>query len=297
MPPKLQSKKLEDLFQAIQDRLTSIHSQLETNEARQTNLEAQNDFLLSSLTLLQDQVATLPRIQSSPFTNSHEHTTNVSPPPPTLRPPKLQLTFFEGPKPLDWLFQAEQYFNFYHISPENKLSMVPFHMKGEALSWFKWMHQNHIIIDWPSFTHSLELRFGPSLYTNHQAELFKLHQQTTVTNYQTRIEKLCNCVHGLSPETILNCFISGFNPEIKKELSILNPYSISQAIGLAKLIEDKFKDSKPRPTRPPAYTTVFNPTNTFTNRAQTTPPTTHTLPIKSLNPHPDARALRSWLVL
>jgi len=108
--------------------------------------------------------------------------------------------------------------------------MVPFHMKGEALSWFKWMHQNHLITDWPSFTCSLELRFGPASYTNHQAELFKLHQQTIVTDYQTIFEKLYNCVYGLSPKTILNCFISGLNPETRRELSILNPYSISQAI-------------------------------------------------------------------
>jgi len=48
--------------------------------------------------------------------------------------PKIQLAFFEGPKPLDWLFQAEQYFSFYQIPLEQRLSMVAFHMKGEALS-------------------------------------------------------------------------------------------------------------------------------------------------------------------
>ena len=161
--------------------------------------------------------------------------------------------------------------------------MVPFHMRGETLSWFKWMHQNHLIIDWPSFTRSLELRFGPSSYTNHQAELFKLHQQTTVTDYQTRFEKLCNCVHGLSSETILNYFISGLNPETRRELAILSPYSIPQAIGLTKLIEDKIKDFKPKPTRPPAYTTVLNSINTHINRSQSTQPTPHTLPIKHLS--------------
>ena len=284
MPPKLIRKELEDILQAIQDRLTSIQSQMEANEARQSNLEARNDFLHSSITVLQDQVSTIPNPQSSPFISSHEHTTTVPPPLPPIRPPKLQLTFFEGPDPLDWLFQTEQYFNFYHISPKNRLSMVPFHMSGEALSWFKWMHQNHLITDWPSFTRSLELRFGPSSYPNHQAELFKLHQQTIVTDYQTRFEKLCNRVHGLSSETILNCFISGLNPEIQRELAILNPYSIPQAIGLVKLIEDKIKDSKLKPTRPPTYTTVLNPINTNINRPQSTQPTPHTLPIKRLSP-------------
>ena len=103
-------------------------------------------------------------------------------------------------------------------------------------------------------------------------------------DYQTRFEKLCTYVQGLSPATILNCFISGFVLEIRSILTILNPYSISQEIGLTKLIEDKIKESKPRPTQPPAYTTVFNPTNTPTNRSQSTPPPTYTLPIKRLSP-------------
>lgn len=47
-------------------------------------------------------------------------------------------------------------------------------MKGNALSWFKWMYQNHQLTDWHSFTRALELRFGPSSYDNYQVELFKL---------------------------------------------------------------------------------------------------------------------------
>jgi len=54
---------------------------------------------------------------------------------------------------------------------------------------------------------------------------------------------------GLTPDNILNCFISGLHPDIHKDLAILNPYSISQVIGLSKLIEDKIKDSKQRPTQ------------------------------------------------
>jgi len=132
----------------------------------------------------------------------------AAPLPPLIRPPNLQLDFFEGREPLDWLFQADQYFAFYQIPPEHCLSMVAFHMKGPTLSWFKWMHQNNLLTDCPSFTRSLELRFGPSSYTNHQAKLFKLQQHNTVTEYQTRFEKNCNCVIGLSPDTILNYFLS-----------------------------------------------------------------------------------------
>jgi len=158
-------------------------------------------------------------------------------------------------------------------------------MKGEALSWFKWMHHNNLLTDWHSFTRALELRFGPSSYTNHQAELFKLQQHGSVSEYQTRFEKLSNCVIGLSSDTILNCFISSLQPEIRRELTILHPYSISQAIGLAKLIEDKIKDSKPKYPQPQPHnpTHIHPPQNPNNCIPQHQPITTH-LPIKRLTP-------------
>jgi len=78
---------------------------------------------------------------------------------------------------------------------------------------------------WPSFTSALELRFIPSSYTN-----TKLNYSSCcmlVFDYQARFEKICNCIRALSPETILNCFISSLHPEIRRELNILNLYSIS----------------------------------------------------------------------
>jgi hypothetical protein len=138
---------------------------------------------------------------------------------------------------LDWLFQSEQFFSFYNIPLENRLSMVSFYMKGEALGWYKWMSLNNQLTDWNSFSRDLELRFGPSTYENHQAQLFKLRQHGTVAEYQANFEKISNPVYGLPHDAILNCFISGLQPEIRSELAIQRPYNISQAIGLAKLIE------------------------------------------------------------
>ncbi|XP_058732695.1 uncharacterized protein LOC131604261 [Vicia villosa] len=187
---------------------------------------------------------------------------------PPLRSPKLELSLFDGSNPLEWLFQADQFFSFYNMPPENRLSLVSFYMKGDALSWFKWMHQNRLLTTWGSFTRELELRFGPSTFENHQAELFKLKQLGSVMEYQTKFEQLGNKVIGLPAEAILNCFISGLQLEIQNELAIHKPTTISQAIGLAKLIESKLKDSKPKfsksfptnyPKQPLPHPTLSNP--------------------------------------
>lgn len=89
------------------------------------------------------------------------------------------------------------------------------------------MFQNNQLTDWSTFSRALELRFGPSTYENHQAQLFKLRQTGTVSDYQTAFEKVGNCVLGLPTEALLNCFISGIIPEIRNELAIQRPHSIS----------------------------------------------------------------------
>ncbi|XP_058769067.1 uncharacterized protein LOC131642924 [Vicia villosa] len=227
------------------------------------------------------------------------HSNTQIPPLPTARSPKLELPMFDGSNPLDWLFQADQFFSFYNLPPENRLSLISFYMKGDALSWFKWMHHNHLLSDWFSFIRALELRFGPSTFDNHQAELFKLKQEGTVMEYQTKFEKLGNQVVGLSQEALLNCFISGLNPEIQHELAIHKPTYISQAIGLAKLIESKFKEAKQKHNKPYNYQfskpntissfqpthkppiPLTTPTNTTAKNSTTPPP--NRLPIRRLN--------------
>lgn len=101
------------------------------------------------------------------------------------------------------------------------------------------MYKNGALSTWTDFTRALELRFGPSSFENHQQALFKLRQKASVTTYQRDFERLCNRVVGFPPTAILDCFLSRFRPEIQHELAILKPTSISDAIGLAKLVESK----------------------------------------------------------
>nr|KYP75767.1 hypothetical protein KK1_019968 [Cajanus cajan] len=138
--------------------------------------------------------------------------------------------------------------------------MVPFYMKGEALSWFKWLYSLNQLGDWPCFSRALELRFGPSTYENHQGTLFKLQQSGSVGEYQACFEKLCNKIVGLSHENLLNCFLSGLSPPIERELKILKPCNLTQAIGMAKLVEEKLSDATPKFSRPtlPTSTTSHN---------------------------------------
>nr|GFC42188.1 hypothetical protein [Tanacetum cinerariifolium] len=155
-----------------------------------------------------------------------------------------------------------------------------------AHGWYKYLCNNHLLITWDAFTRALETRFGPSSYDNHQAALFKLRQTTTVSDYQTEFERLSNYVVGLPPEALLNCFISGLRNDIQQELAILRPITITQAIGLVKLIEEKSNDQKKHnrytfPNRSPPLS-LTPPTSTTSTTS--TPTKTPLLPTPSKQP-------------
>lgn len=73
--------------------------------------------------------------------------------------------------------------------------------------------------------------------------------------------------------------MSGLIPEIRHELAVQRPYTITQAIGLAKLIVAKLKDSKNRPSRPYTHQNNTNNSLPFTSPK---PPASN-----SINPWPN----------
>lgn len=133
----------------------------------------------------------------------------------TIRPPKVTLPLFDGSNPLDWIFQADNYFTFYQVPPTQRVSLTSFCFTRDALSWYKHLAQNDLLGSWTQFKRELELRFGPPSYENHEAALFKLQQTSTVSIYQTEFERISNRVNGLSQQSVKNCFVSGLRQDIQ----------------------------------------------------------------------------------
>ncbi|GKA18118.1 hypothetical protein Tco_0697955 [Tanacetum coccineum] len=243
MPPKKDNPPLEETMAAMAANISKLlESQTITNEtirATQTQSSSQLDIIVKQLAAQYEQTATLiSTIAQNNARTQHLPPPNNAPPPLhglQIRPPKLNLPAFDGSNPLDWLFQADQYFTFYNIAPPQRLSMVAFHLTGDALSWYKYLFNNRLLTTWEAFTRALETRFV-----------------------------------GLPPEALLNCFVSGLRHDIQQELAILRPHTITQAIGLAKLIEDKTNDQ----LSPPHSSNLTN----------TPSPTSEKLTIKHLSP-------------
>ncbi|KAL0427669.1 UNVERIFIED_CONTAM: hypothetical protein Slati_2941700 [Sesamum latifolium] len=179
MPPK---QALEDAIDALSARLDEVSA----------SWEQRHDSLAAVLSDIQLHLTSRPPPPSPGSAAGPSMFPPLPASPPSsphpapflqLKPPKLLLQPFDGSAPLDWLFQAEQYSAFYQIPSAQRLSTISFYMKGDALSWFKWMFANHQLSSWEAFSRALELRFGPSSFANHQAALFKLRQRGPVSKY------------------------------------------------------------------------------------------------------------------
>lgn len=117
---------------------------------------------------------------------------------------------------------------------------------------------------WQAFTRALELDFGPSAYDCPRATLFKLNQFATVNEYYMQFTALANRVDGLSAEAILDCFVSGLHDEITRDVRAMEPKTLTKAVALAKLFEEKYISSQK--------------SKTFSNLAINTSPDTSAAP-------------------
>ncbi|OIT40031.1 hypothetical protein A4A49_51181 [Nicotiana attenuata] len=73
---------------------------------------------------------------------------------------------FTGGNPVGWIYQAERYFNFFHIPKDYWLSLAPLYLNGGALAWFNWLYRNDQFFDWKHFTEKLVMHFQKRTFAN-----------------------------------------------------------------------------------------------------------------------------------
>jgi len=255
MPPKIDTtiqeviaslaESMQTQFKELRESQNQLSSRLESTISDQQSSVKDLQLKFTRLETPSLQSPTLSSLPSLIPTPSMASRSNCPAPSPTSQPkiPKFYLSNFDGTQPHAWLFQSDQYFTFYSIPLQQWLAIAAFFMTGQALSWFQWMYRNQQLSDWDSFVRALELRFGPSMFINPQASLFMLWQTSSVSNYQIEFENLSNRISGLTEKNLLNCFIFGLHLDIQREVMVMRPQSLTQALALAKLIESKHSDS------------------------------------------------------
>lgn len=174
-------------------------------------------------------------------------------------PPRVKLHFprFDGSDPLSWIFKADQYFSFYDTPDDQRILLASVHFEGDVVPWFQMLQRVGQCPSWVALTRAIEQQYGPTQFDNPRAQLFKLEQLTSVTQYHTAFTVLANRVVGLSDEALLDCFISGLKKEIKRDVLAREPTSLPHAVALAKLY-DVGIPTLGSSSRSRAGSTVFN---------------------------------------
>ncbi|KAH9292049.1 hypothetical protein KI387_042764, partial [Taxus chinensis] len=63
-------------------------------------------------------------------------------------------------------------------------------------------------------------------------------------DYQIEFEKLANHTEGLSDDFFKSCFVSGLKEPIRSKVKMFQPQNMMDALGLAKLAEDKLSSQQ-----------------------------------------------------
>nr|DAD27434.1 TPA_asm: hypothetical protein HUJ06_028902 [Nelumbo nucifera] len=85
-------------------------------------------------------------------------------------------------------------------------------------------------------------RFAVTEYEDFFGDLCKLKQTGTVSDYQTRFQRLLARAGTLTDKQEAECFISGLKDGLRADVRVQNPQSLSAAIGLARTYELKAQE-------------------------------------------------------
>ncbi|WVY91182.1 hypothetical protein V8G54_036696 [Vigna mungo] len=136
----------------------------------------------------------------------------------------------------------------------------------DVIPWFHMLHHMAVVRTWSDLTRALESHFGPSPFDSHTTELFKLYQSITIFDYYLKFMALANRSKGLTDGDVLNCFLSGLNSDIIRDVVAQSPTNVLRAMSLAKFTnlnaaKNTFKQSLPpqlpTPTSPPIRNSIM----------------------------------------
>ncbi|MCH79797.1 Ty3/gypsy retrotransposon protein, partial [Trifolium medium] len=260
-------KELQENIQRNADAIDSIQSEMqrEFRRAEAANAERFN--------LMHEALDAL--MQKKTTTESYHGGLNSGRSSFQVRSVKLDFPRFDGKDVLNWIFKAEQFFDYHNTPDEDRLMISSVHLDHDVVPWFQMIQRSHPFRSWQEFTRALEMDFGPSAYDCPRAALFKLNQTNSVAEYYKEFNALANRVYGISNEAFLDCFLSGLNGDIRRDVIALEPASLPKAFALAKLFEEKYSyqtKSKynPSPYKGPNYSNPYQTKNNPPNKPDPT---------------------------
>ncbi|XP_054820707.1 uncharacterized protein LOC129319639 [Prosopis cineraria] len=153
---------------------------------------------------------------------------------------KIDFPRFDGTDPHGWIFRAEQYFAFYQMTTPQRIILASIHMDGAAIPWFQMMLKSNLLTTWESLTQAIEAHFGPTQFEHPRSQLFKLTQTDSLDSYHQQFMTLANRTEGVTDDALLDCFVGGLKPKLRREVVARSPGNLLKAVSLARLFNEKY---------------------------------------------------------
>jgi hypothetical protein len=180
--------------------------------------------------------------------------------------PRTKLDFLDGMKTIHPVGCQERsnFFRFHGTPEASRVDIASIHLEGEAIQWYDWFEASHGIT-WATFVEGLLVRFGPSAFEDVDDELAKIRQTSSVSEYQSRFERLANRAHDWSERQLICTFVEGLRSDIMREVKTYRPWTILAAFSFARVQEKKLSEETRRSTR------AFSRPTTGGNGSSSTP--------------------------
>ena len=209
--------------------------------SRVDHLETSLNAITRAMDALTRSVDRLQHSSANPANNSEASVSSTlrSSQPLQARQVKLDFPRFDGTDPLNWIFRAEQFFSYYDTPDPQRLTIAAVHMEGSVIPWFQMLQKSQQVSSWVALAEAIEHQYGPSQFDCPRAQLFKLAQIDSVASYYQKFTVLANRATGLSDDALLDCFVSGLKPHIRRDVVAQSPSTLLRAVDLARLFDEK----------------------------------------------------------
>ncbi|KAL5844476.1 hypothetical protein ACOSQ3_010530 [Xanthoceras sorbifolium] len=217
--------KVDSTLQTIMDELRALR----TSRHQMTNDGNNNPITTDEATSSKYNY----RTENSPTTLQldHQHTHQNQHLDRNHNQLKLLFPKFSGKDPHGWIYKSEQYFEFKGVPPQQQVQLA-------------WYSKYRGPPTWNEFTKAVLQRFGPTDYEDPSKALTRLKQIT---------------IDDLPENYLIACFVAGLRDEIRLDVKVKKPRTLSDAIGVARLIEERnqlqkkahtpYRTSMPVPTQ------------------------------------------------
>lgn len=91
-------------------------------------------------------------------------------------------------------------------------------LEGRELVWFQIWEKLELALTWLTMSTTIQIQFKPSQFENPREELLKLKQSSLVNSYFDAFNDLATRVYDMNDTLLLNCFVGGLHPDLKREV-------------------------------------------------------------------------------